>query len=203
MLPALTRLAMVIERLLLSHTEHEYDMFPDFLAECRSNIDILDRDLQYLDERGEDAVPEQERASVEQLAENSQFFSWLNSQESEHPLVHGRYDVASHISGLSLWCVSLVHGLDGDTRRLIPLVFFCGLHTRQSSYTHTAPPSYDDIGLPSYEDDIRPPGYNNSQLPSTGGHILIRSFIYQLLPHLRPTHTHERSGTPRHPEKES
>ncbi|KAL1875178.1 hypothetical protein Daus18300_003246 [Diaporthe australafricana] len=200
-----TQYARVRERMLQSTSENEFGAS----LQRRRRIDddeILDQDLQYLDGRGTGAVPEQERARAAQLVGNSQFISWLNSPLSGHLLVHGRFERASHISGLSLWCRSLVRDLAVRTPRSIPLVFFCGLHTRPPSFIPTAVPSYDNtqlwsdagIGPPDYRDDIEPPVYrfhqqdmqmprsDNSQLgvPSTSGHTLIRSFIHQLLRHL-------------------
>lgn len=146
------------------------------------------QELQILSSSGEHAVPMHDRARAQHLVESPEFLHWLAGQGPPHLLVNGSYGEASHISGLSLFCRSLFRALDRHGPRVIPLAFFCGMQTRHPAHV---PPSYnetqwwsqDDTAPPSYSEDFRPPDYDSIELPESGGHALIRSFIDQLLRH--------------------
>lgn len=188
--------------------EHEHDLTTEYLSGCIGHTSI-DRDLRYLDDRGEDVVPGREQIRAHFLVQNHAFHHWLSGHGLPHLLVHGGYDEASHVSGLSLFCVYLKNVLAWYNPHFVTLAFFCGMNTGQQSFAREWPPGYNDtqLGLnavtmaPSYDeaqlirgDDvimpqiydqyIQSPRYSRTQLPSTGGSALIRSFILQILRHL-------------------
>ncbi|KAK0719490.1 hypothetical protein B0H67DRAFT_551839 [Lasiosphaeris hirsuta] len=113
--------------------------------------DLATQDMAYIEERRRVRVPAHEQARAEQLIRTRQIKEWLASPSSTQLLVHGNYRGKRHMSGLSLFCLTLAQSLADRAPRFLHLVFFCGLHTD------------------SFTDDY------------TGGRAIIQSFIGQLL----------------------
>lgn len=160
-----------------SPEEHFQALAPNTVALSMSVTSIY-QDLQYVADNGEDVVATSDRARAHYLAQSGDFFRWFTNQGSAHLLVHGSYDQACHVSGLSLFCRSLFCVLDQDRMpHFIPLLFFCGVHTRLLNFApQRRPPNYD---VTISRDGSRLPMYDGR--PSTGGRALIRNFLVQLL----------------------
>lgn len=143
------------------------------------------REIEEIEDRGESIVSERDQARAQHLADSGDFRGWLTREESGCLLVHGDFSQASQVSGLSLFCCSLRRVFMDHEPRFIPLVFFCGMHTGPPAW----PPAYTDpqlIAPPEYDeypDEELPPPYTH--IDDTGGCVMIRSLIYQLLRRLR------------------
>ncbi|KAK3360349.1 hypothetical protein B0T25DRAFT_128413 [Lasiosphaeria hispida] len=124
---------------------------PQALLDWIDIPDLATQDMAYIEERRKVRVPAHEQARAEQLIRTRQIKEWLASPSSTQLLVHGNYRGKRHMSGLSLFCLTLAQSLAGRAPRFLHLVFFCGLHTD------------------SFTDD------------HTGGRAIIQSFICQLL----------------------
>lgn len=133
------------------HAQHFIQ--PQDLLDWVGIPDLLSEDLRFIAERRKIKVSERDQARAEQLVRTRQIREWLTAPSSAQLLVHGNYDRTAHISGLSLFCMSLTHTLGERAPQFIPLTFFCGLH-------------------------VDPPLGGHAH---TGGRLLLQSFIRQLL----------------------
>ncbi|KUI60968.1 hypothetical protein VP1G_08146 [Cytospora mali] len=129
----------------------EQHITPQELLEWINIPDLASQDLEQIEEKRRTRVPAQERARAEQLIQVSPIQEWLRSPRSSQLLVHGNYDMKRYISGLSLFCTTLIQSVAERAPRFLHLTFFCGLHTDSITDRHT------------------------------GGLALIQSFICQLL----------------------
>lgn len=151
------------------HPTPSFDASLDDIFNWLRVPDILDQDWKHIQVRKRN-VPEPKRACAEQLAGSRKFVEWLRDPAPSQLLVHANYEERDKISGMSLFCVSLMNLLGGHPNQFVPLVFFCGLHAeRRDNPSSSEPPSTAGThSLPS-------PSLSN------GAHGLIRSFIQQLL----------------------
>ena len=99
--------------------------------------DAASDDRKRINERRQVWVPSKEQARAEQLIRSIQFKDWMVTGTSSQLLVHGEYEGQRSVSGLSLFCSSLVQSLEARAPRCIPLIFFCGLHTDHFTDRHT------------------------------------------------------------------
>ncbi|KAK3987004.1 hypothetical protein QBC44DRAFT_352083 [Cladorrhinum sp. PSN332] len=113
--------------------------------------DVAAGDMRHIKETRHRWVTPREQARAEQLVQSRQLREWMASTESSQLLVHGDYEGQRSVSGLTLFCSSLLETLALRAPRFVPLVYFCGMHT-----------------------DRRADAY-------TGGRAIIQSFICQLL----------------------
>jgi len=98
---------------------------------------VAAHDLKCINEKRQTWVPMNEQARAEQLIRSRQIKDWMVSPTSSQLLVHGDYEGKRYVSGLSLFCSSLVQSLAAKAPQFIPLVFFCGLHTDRNTDDYT------------------------------------------------------------------
>lgn len=115
----------------------ERHITPQELLDWIDTPDLAFHDLERITERSRVLVPIYEQARAEQLVQARQVKEWIASPTSAQLLVHGAYESRRYVSGLSLFCSSLVRSLADRAPRFIPLIFFCGLHVddRTDEYT--------------------------------------------------------------------
>lgn len=134
-----------------SSTGFQRSITPGDLLEWIAVPDLLAQDLQRIVDRRKVQVSEREQARAEQLIRRGQLREWLTAPTSTQLLVHGNFDRRAHISGLTIFCMSLTATLSERNSRFVPLTFFCGLHAEPMSGAHA------------------------------GGRAIVQSFIGQLL----------------------
>lgn len=121
---------------------------------------ILIQDLQHLGVAVRPRLSKSDWDPVDQLVHSGKLMGLLHSRALSQLLVHANRQGAAHISGLSVFCESLRSVFTMYPGRVVPLLFFCGMHaTVADGQDPTTPPSD----------------------PSVGARGLMRSFLAQLL----------------------
>ncbi|KAI1662238.1 hypothetical protein F4813DRAFT_396912 [Daldinia decipiens] len=99
--------------------------------------DLSPNDLEYINGKRQLWVSSEELARAESLVQRRQVKEWLVAPESSQLLIHGGCGDVLYVSGLLLFCTSVVESLIGRASNFSCLYFFCGLHLDDLNNKHT------------------------------------------------------------------